>query len=70
MFQLSQFDLAHSHGGDEWHEMHDVTPSHDAAEGDPERQWARGRIFRCSACEDEIRVRLPEQGSTDRARTE
>lgn len=63
MFQLSQFELArleHHHGGDEWHEMHDVTPAHDPAESDPERQWSRGRIYRCSVCEDEIRVSLPD----------
>lgn len=72
MFQSSGFELArfeHSHGGNEWHDMHDVTPSHDAAESDPERAWQRGRILRCSACEDEIRVMMPDQdraGGADR----
>jgi hypothetical protein len=56
VFQSSQFELArleHYHGGDEWHDMEEVN---DAAESDPERDWSRGRIFRCSVCADEIRV--------------
>jgi hypothetical protein len=48
--------LQHGHGNGEWHDMVEVTPSHDAAEGDPERQWTTGRVFRCSTCEDEIRI--------------
>jgi hypothetical protein len=59
VFQLSQFELGrlqHSHGGDDWHDMNEVTPAHDAAESDPERGWASGRVFRCSTCEDEVRV--------------
>lgn len=63
MFQTSQIEMArleHHHGGNDWHEMHEVTP-HDAAEADPERSWSRGRIFRCSTCEDEIRVTLPDE---------
>ena len=62
MFQSSQFGLAlgHHHGGDEWHEMYEVDP-HDSAETDPERLWPNGRIFRCSACQDEVRVQLPNE---------
>jgi hypothetical protein len=59
VFQFSQLELArlqHWHGGDEWHDMTEVTPAHDAAEADPERSWSSGRIFRCSTCEDEIRI--------------
>jgi hypothetical protein len=60
VFQSAAFEmtnrLQHGHGNGEWHDMVEVTPSHDAAEGDPERQWTTGRIFRCSTCEDEIRI--------------
>lgn len=72
MFQLSRFELArfeHSHGGDDWHGMQEVTSSHDSAESDPERSWQHGRILRCTTCADEIRVMLPEEdsaGSADR----
>ena len=63
MFQLSGFELArleHSHGEGDWHEMNEASPAHDAAEGDPERAWARGRVFRCGSCADEIRVVIPD----------
>lgn len=59
MFQFSQLELArlqHGHGDDKWHDMTEVTPAHDAAQVDPERSWASGRVFRCSTCEDEIRI--------------
>lgn len=46
----------HWHGGDDWGEMVEVTPSHDAAESDPERNWKGGRIFRCSSCDEQFRV--------------
>lgn len=63
MFQLSGLQLPrfeHSHGNGEWHEMIESSPAHDAAEGDPERAWQKGQVFRCTTCEDEIRVSLPE----------
>jgi hypothetical protein len=63
VFQFAQFELArleHNHGGDEYHDMYEVTSAHDSAESDPERDWARGRIYRCTVCEDEIRVSLPD----------
>ena len=46
----------HRHGGDEWSDMEEVTPSHDSAEADPEREWKGGRIFRCTACDEQFRV--------------
>ncbi len=69
MFQLSGLQLPrfeHNHGGDSWHDMHEVSPSHDSAESDPERDWQRGRVFRCSTCEDEIRVSTPDDDLTSR----
>ena len=64
MFQLQGLMVPrfeHSHGGDEWHVMDEVEPGHDSAEHDPERQWQRGRVFKCSTCDDSIRVVLPEE---------
>jgi hypothetical protein len=63
VFQSAQFELArleHNHGGGEWHEMREVSEVHDAAESDPERGWREGKIFRCTTCEDEIRVVMPD----------
>ena len=50
--------LEHGHGNNEWHPMNEVP--HDAAQNDPEREWGRHRIFKCSTCEDEIRIATPE----------
>ena len=72
MFQLAQFELArleHSHGGDYYHDMYEVSEAHSPAESDPEREWARGRIYRCSVCEDEIRVTLPDPSPIEGAIT-
>jgi hypothetical protein len=52
--------LEHGHGRDGgWHRMEEV---HDAAQSDQEREWGRHRIFRCTTCEDEIRIEMPEPG--------
>jgi hypothetical protein len=59
LFQSSAIELSrlqHHHGGNEWHDMEAVSPSHDSAGSDPERSWARGQIFRCVSCEDEVVV--------------
>ena len=32
----------------------------DPAQHDSEREWGRHKLFRCTACEDEIRVETPE----------
>lgn len=72
MFQLAQFELArleHHHGGHEYHYMNEVTEPHSPADTDPERDWARGRIYRCSVCEDEIRVTLPDPSPIEGAIT-
>ena len=64
MFQLSGMELLqfeHSHGDNDWHGMHEVTPAHDPAASDPEREWGRHRIFRCDSCSEEIRVEVPEE---------
>jgi hypothetical protein len=72
VFQAAQFELArleHHHGGNEYHDMYEVSEPHDSAESDPERNWARGRIYRCSVCEDEIRVTLPDPSPIEGSRT-
>jgi hypothetical protein len=63
LFRLNDLDLRfeHSHDENDWHDMFEVPPSHAAVERDPERSWSLGKIFRCGACEDEIRVSLPDE---------
>ena len=56
----ARFDLIrleHGHGKDEWHRMVEVD---DPARHDPEREWSRHRIFKCSTCDDEIRIAEPD----------
>lgn len=53
--------VEHRHG-DEWYPMEDRTPA------DPEREWARHRIFYCSRCAEEIRVEVPEGHERDAGR--
>jgi hypothetical protein len=59
LFQSAQIELArleHHHGGGDWHAMEEVSAGHDPAASDPERSWGRARIFRCTACEDEVQI--------------
>jgi hypothetical protein len=49
--------LEHGHGKGEWHRMEEVR---DPAQHDSEREWGRHKLFRCSACEDEIRIETPD----------
>ena len=52
--------LEHSHGRNDWHGMEEVDSpaSHDA-----EREWSRHRIFKCTSCEDEIRIDASDAGA-------
>lgn len=60
VFSSSEFEISrraqHWHGGDDWGDMEEVTPSHDPAAGDPERSWKSGRIFRCTSCNEQFRI--------------
>jgi hypothetical protein len=57
MLGFDALTLLHRHG-DEWLPMDEVKNPHpSAADYDPERRLLRGeRVFRCSACEDEVRI--------------
>jgi hypothetical protein len=62
VFQFAELaKFQHLHGGGEYEDMVDVTEGHDPAGLDPERSWAKGRIFRCMSCAEEIRVLAPDQ---------
>lgn len=59
---LEVAQIQHGHGGGEWHDMVEVADASNATQ-DPERGWLRGRIFRCTACADEIRIQQPDQAA-------
>lgn len=67
MFQsigfTGQYQVHHSHGDGRWEPMEEVSVSPDAAQDDPERSWHKGRIFRCSACNEEFRIADPNEGA-------
>jgi hypothetical protein len=60
MFQLNSAEyllrLEHRHSDGSWSELEPRRSHHDAAEHDPERGWAIGKIFRCRTCDEEVRV--------------
>ena len=51
--------VEHRHGED-WHRMEAVGAPHDPAARDREHGWARGKVFKCTTCDDQIRVMPPE----------
>jgi hypothetical protein len=63
MFQLSGFDhairLEHRHEDGSWAQLVPRPSHHDPADHDPERDWAKGQIYACSTCDEEIRVSDP-----------
>jgi hypothetical protein len=72
VFQSAAIELArleHHHGSGEYHDMFEVSEAHDPAESDPERGWSRGRLYRCSVCEDEVRVAYADPSPVEGART-
>ena len=52
--------LQHRHADGSWGELAPVEP-HDAAELDPEREWANGRIYACTTCDEMVRVKPAEE---------
>jgi hypothetical protein len=67
LFQYSAFDqtwrMQHAHGDGKWEDMEEVSPSHDTAEGDPERSWGHGRVFRCTSCGEQFRLAEPDDAA-------
>ena len=49
----SSFGLEHRHSDGTWSRLE---RDHDAAEGDFERSWLSGLLFRCRSCDEQVRV--------------
>ena len=49
--------LEHQHGPNSWHRMDEVD---NPASHDSEREWGRHRLYKCSTCDEQIRVEVPE----------
>ena len=54
-FELS--NMQHVHDDGSWHDMEQVDV--EAATNDPERGWVRGVIYKCTTCDEHIRVVQP-----------
>jgi hypothetical protein len=63
----AEIRLHHQHNDGSWGTM-ELEPGshHDSTEHDPERQWRDGRIFRCTACDELVKVEaLPSDVAPD-----
>lgn len=67
MFQLSGAELLlrleHRHSDGSWSALDPRPGNHDPADHDPERGWAKGQLFKCKTCDEEVRVMDPAAGS-------
>jgi hypothetical protein len=60
MFQVNSaamlLRLEHRHSDGSWSSLEPRPNHHDPADHDPERAWATGRVYQCSACDEQVRV--------------
>ncbi len=60
MFQLQSAEvmlrLKHLHGDGTWGTLAPKRAHHDPADHDPERDWAQGRIYACTSCDEQVMV--------------
>ena len=70
MFQLpsrfTELVLEHRHSDGSWSSLERV--HHDPADHDVEREWKNGAVFVCTACEEQVRVGVPDETGDDAAR--
>jgi hypothetical protein len=60
--QLAELSLRleHRHSDGSWGEL--KRSHHDPADHDPERDWAKGAIYSCTTCDEQVRVSAPDRG--------
>jgi len=58
--------LQHRHSDGTWGSL-EPRSHHDAADHDPEREWASGVIYACTTCDEEVRVETVEDPANPRA---
>ena len=59
IFQAT-YRIQHSHGDGAWGEMVEDRSHHAPADHDPERGWSRGRLFRCTTCDESVTLVVDE----------
>ena len=59
---LTDYRLFHSHTDGSFGEM----VEHDPAASDPERRWwGKGRLFRCTSCDEKAIIEKPDRQAPD-----
>lgn len=48
-----EYRISHRHPDGAWGEM---VQAHDSATDDPERQWGKSRLFRCTSCDESVTI--------------
>jgi hypothetical protein len=56
-----QYRIEHRHEDGSWAPMIEEQNHHDAAEHDPERSWGKGRVFRCTKCDEGVLIEPEEE---------
>jgi len=51
-----ELQVQHRHNDGSWSPLEPRPSHHDAADLDPERDWAHGQVFVCTTCGEEVRV--------------
>ena len=52
----AEYRLSHRHADGSWGDLVEQPLHHGAVEHDQERSWLKGRLFRCSKCEESVLV--------------
>jgi hypothetical protein len=53
--------IEHRHDDGTWASL-EPDASHDSAAHDAEREWLRGKVYRCTRCDEQVRVSIePEE---------
>jgi hypothetical protein len=66
-FYEAELRIQHRHKDGSWGELEEDSGHHDAAAHDPERRWVRGKIFKCTSCEESVTINpgdAPEEGAS------
>ena len=58
--------LRHRHNDGSWSSLEPRT-THDPSTSDPEREWSRGTIYECRACQEQVVVEPIEDPANPRA---
>jgi hypothetical protein len=51
-----EYQVSHRHADGSWGSLVEAPPHHGAVEHDAERGWGRGRLFRCSSCDEAVLI--------------